>query len=727
MSFMTNSDTGETREVRKDSFGLDSGSLLSRVPKNSIFGNVRATLIWLLLTLLFSGAIGTSAIVFIYSSTSSLTNHIAPLDGANDDLLISTLSARSATKSFLTTGNDAFITAFNDSVKSFNHEYAIAKKLASFSGEHSAILQKENQAAQAAFSFCNTTIANDYAGSASLNDASHLFLLVDSKFKTFDTLNSKTASLLQNDAVSARKTAQRVAISAEVITVLFTLAGLFLGYKRAERTHQHIALLLDKLKATLGLMGGDRRRRGHSDRDTSEISEEQELVSAINAIAAQNQNLLEEMELQVAHERELREGLEHERSLRETLSRTLYRDLDAASALQRTIDGFGASLRADRAIVRAIENGVPGEIVAKWNSPSVKEVKFEAASEQLVDESREIIYGESGLFAQSIKSGKALVVNDIGQDQRISPELRERILRTGLVAILSVPVMGAGGAEALLMAQIVGRARSWTERDIEVAETMAGGLAATLAAVRLYEQERSNVASMRELDAAKDDFLSSVSHELRTPLTSIVGYLELLQDEVREGNLASKYSRMLDAIDRNSQRLLSLIDNILTASRIDSNKLDLNLTKFHISTLLIRVVETAMPQIRAKNIDLRINIYDRVPDISGDIGLLERAVLNLISNATKFCNNGGVIDVAVYLDGEFISLAVRDSGIGIPPNEIDNLFTRFFRATTAKDNAVQGTGLGLVIVKAIMERHGGSISVTSEPGAWTEFKLSLPC
>jgi signal transduction histidine kinase len=443
-------------------------------------------------------------------------------------------------------------------------------------------------------------------------------------------------------------------------------------------------------------------------------------------MAEQKEALVVELERQYVQEKELRESLELEQSVREGLSNTLYRDHDVASALQRTVNGLGPALRADRALVRIMENKSPGTIISEWLSPTVKTALDTQVGASSIGELRTSVYLDPGPIRDSILKGTLVAINDVSGDERLSEESRATVMRTGLGAFLAAPVIGPLGTEAVLVAAMEGHARNWTDRDAQVAQTMASGLAATLTAIRLYEQERTNLAAMKKLDESKDFFLAAVSHELRTPLTSIVGYLELLQEEMEEGKISRTYSRMLDAIDRNSKRLMYLIENILTASRIESGNLQLSKARTHITPILMRTAETVMPQINSKHIHLKMNLSDGLPDLEIDAGLIEQVILNILSNAIKFTPDGGTISVTASSESKTLAVSISDSGTGIEPDELQKLFTKFYRTSAARDNAVQGTGLGLVIVKAIIEQHGGSVSLSSKVGEGTTFTIHLP-
>jgi len=164
----------------------------------------------------------------------------------------------------------------------------------------------------------------------------------------------------------------------------------------------------------------------------------------------------------------------------------------------------------------------------------------------------------------------------------------------------------------------------------------------------------------------------------------------------------------------------------MTASRIESGKLELSKTRTHVTPVLARVAETIMPQVKSKHIDLKINIDEGIPNLEIDTRLIERAILNVLSNATKFTPDGGTVSITVFKQAGSVALSVTDSGMGIEPDELKNLFTKFHRTAAARDKAIQGTGLGLVIVKAIIEQHGGSVSVTSKVGEGTTFTILLP-
>jgi PAS domain S-box-containing protein len=229
---------------------------------------------------------------------------------------------------------------------------------------------------------------------------------------------------------------------------------------------------------------------------------------------------------------------------------------------------------------------------------------------------------------------------------------------------------------------------------------------------------------LRELDRLKDEFIALVSHELRTPLTSIRGYTELLLDG-EAGDLTDEQRQFLGVVERNSHRLLHLVGDLLFLAQVEAGKLVLDVDGLDLAAVASESVETARPQAEAKEITLTL-ATGPVPLVAGDRARIAQLLDNLVSNAVKFTPEGGRVDVRVgSVDGQAV-LEVRDSGMGIPPEEQEFLFERFFRTTTATEQAIQGTGLGLAISKAIVEAHSGRITVASEEGAGTTFRVTLP-
>jgi PAS domain S-box-containing protein len=226
-----------------------------------------------------------------------------------------------------------------------------------------------------------------------------------------------------------------------------------------------------------------------------------------------------------------------------------------------------------------------------------------------------------------------------------------------------------------------------------------------------------------ESQRLKNEFFALVSHELRTPLTSIIGYLELIAED--PDGVPPKTKRSMGVIDRNAKRLLRLVGDLLFAAQMEAGTFEVEPGPVRIDKTAIDCVEAALPRADAVGVKLTIDAEPLATTV-GDGSRLSQAIDNLLSNALKFTPPGGEVDVTVTHQGNVIAIRVKDSGIGIPEAERERLFDRFYRSSNALSGSAEGAGLGLAIVKAIVEGHGGEISVESEEGTGTTVTLRLP-
>jgi len=228
-----------------------------------------------------------------------------------------------------------------------------------------------------------------------------------------------------------------------------------------------------------------------------------------------------------------------------------------------------------------------------------------------------------------------------------------------------------------------------------------------------------------QLRAARVETVSR-AEQLRTPLTSIRGYLEVLRETETDLG-AEKGRRFLSIIERDSEQLLNLIDDLLVLSRLDvAGPPDQDLP---VAQVVAAAVEILRPAVRRAGLTLSLEIEDDLPPVAGDRDQLERVVLNLLSNAVKFSSvaeGARLIVVTVSARDGGVSLAVSDEGIGITPEDRSRLFTRFFRTDHARRMGIPGAGLGLAVVKGIVEGHGGAVGVDSMPGRGTTITVLLP-
>ncbi|SHI14144.1 sensor histidine kinase [Clostridium magnum] len=222
------------------------------------------------------------------------------------------------------------------------------------------------------------------------------------------------------------------------------------------------------------------------------------------------------------------------------------------------------------------------------------------------------------------------------------------------------------------------------------------------------------------LEKLRQDFISDVSHEIQSPLTSISGFAALL----RKGNLSeSQISHYANIIETESKRLSKLSENLLRLSNLESEDHNLNLKKYQIDKQIESILLMLEPQWSAKSITLDVSLQETI--ICGDEDLLSQVFINLLHNAIKFTPKNGSIAVSLLGNENAIECKISDTGIGISPQDQQRIFERFYKADKSRDRSLGGNGLGLSIVKKIIDLHGGKISLTSEIGKGTEFTVLL--
>jgi two-component system phosphate regulon sensor histidine kinase PhoR len=233
-----------------------------------------------------------------------------------------------------------------------------------------------------------------------------------------------------------------------------------------------------------------------------------------------------------------------------------------------------------------------------------------------------------------------------------------------------------------------------------------------------------DVTRLHKLEAIRRDFVANVSHEMKTPLTSIQGYVETLQTGALEDAAVTR--DFLEKIDRNARNLGHLVSDLLVLSRVEAGGIQLEPEPFPLFTVVSEAAAICADKAREKALEFQVIPGPRDVAVRGDRELLVRALINLLDNAIQYTKAGGRIEVRMARSDSRIEVTVADTGIGIPANELERIFERFYRVDKARSRALGGTGLGLAIVKHVAERHGGSIRVMSDEGRGSAFTLSLP-
>jgi two-component system phosphate regulon sensor histidine kinase PhoR len=282
--------------------------------------------------------------------------------------------------------------------------------------------------------------------------------------------------------------------------------------------------------------------------------------------------------------------------------------------------------------------------------------------------------------------------------------------RASLLALLDAPERGGEGDLEMAGTQ---RVLHWSARPTRDAAGAAIGFTLTI----------QDVTQDREVSRMKSDFVSFVTHQLRTPLAGIRWLLELAQGE--PGLPAETSSLLRDAQDAN-RRLIALVNDLLDVSRLESGKLAVALGPVDLVQVTQSVLDELAPLMRDRGHRAALEAEGGLPAALADPTLLRQVALNLLSNAIKYTPAGGAIDVKVMREGGSLLWAVRDTGIGIPPEGQARLFEKFYRADNAVTLETEGTGLGLYLVRLIVDRLGGRIWCESAVGAGSTFKFTLP-
>ena len=312
-------------------------------------------------------------------------------------------------------------------------------------------------------------------------------------------------------------------------------------------------------------------------------------------------------------------------------------------------------------------------------------------------------------------------------------DLRATLSRTlGARTVLATPLMREGYPLGVIQIRRT-EVRPFSERQITLLKTFADQAVIAIENVRLFQEiqdknQQLEVANLKltELDRLKSDFVANVSHELRTPLTAIKGAVDLVLREVA-GPLTEKQSHYLTRVRSNTQHLAGLINDLLDLSKIESGKIEVRSSPISLGGLVHEVVETLRPIAAEKEITLEATISAPSILVWADRDKINQVLMNLIGNAIKFTPAQGRVAVSASRNGkESVQVSVSDSGPGIPPDEKEKIFDKFYQIAEVGEVKPKGTGLGLAICKALLELHGGRIWVDSQANHGSTFYFTLP-
>jgi signal transduction histidine kinase len=333
----------------------------------------------------------------------------------------------------------------------------------------------------------------------------------------------------------------------------------------------------------------------------------------------------------------------------------------------------------------------------------------------------------TAVFAPTFNGEGVVRSDDITKDPRFGKTAPYHGMPPGHLPVrsyLAVPVVSRSGE--VLGGLFFGHEKTgvFTERDEQVLAAVAPQTAAAMDSARLFDVAQRERLRAEEANRAKDEFLATISHELRTPLNAMLGWTRML----RGGTLpADKQSRALETIERNARAQVALIEDVLDVSRIISGKLRLDVRSVNLNEIVEASVETARPAADAKGVRLQVLLDPDAGTTMGDSNRLQQVVWNLLSNAVKFTPRGGRVHVSLHRENSHVQMVVADTGQGMSPEFLPYAFDRFRQADPTITRSFGGLGIGLSIVKHLVELHGGTVAAESEgPGLGATFTVRIP-
>jgi PAS domain S-box-containing protein len=410
-----------------------------------------------------------------------------------------------------------------------------------------------------------------------------------------------------------------------------------------------------------------------------------------------------------------RRRAERDSSFLAEASATLAALVDDRSTLQK-VAGLAVPFFADWCAVDMLAgDGTLRRLAVAHIDPAKVELAHELSRRMPPDPN-----AATGVWAV-IRSGKPELVPEITDAMLAEgvrdPELLAIFRELGLKSYMAVPLVARGkvlGAVTFISAET---GRRYGPADLAVAEDLAHRAAVALENARLYNE-------VREADRRKDEFLATLAHELRNPLAPIRNGLEVLKSPGADAVTAAAVRAVME---RQLQHLVRLVDDLLDVSRVMRGKVELRKARVDLADVVARAVETARPALDARRHDFAVEGPGEPLILDADPVRLAQVIGNLLTNAAKYTDPGGRVRLSVRREGGAAVLRVRDDGIGIPPEILPQVFELFVQADHATTRAQGGLGIGLTLVKSLVEMHGGSVAAHSDgPGKGSEFTVRLP-
>lgn len=346
------------------------------------------------------------------------------------------------------------------------------------------------------------------------------------------------------------------------------------------------------------------------------------------------------------------------------------------------------------------------------------------AGESMKLQKHRIAVGSHTIIGQAAETGELVLANDVENEPLYQPNP----LLLDTMSEVAIPLKVGGKVLGVIDIQSM-QAQAFTPDDLSVLQSLADQVAVAINNATLYDESQELIRNLKEVDQLKSQFLANMSHELRTPLNSIIGFSRVILKGI-DGPITEMQQQDLTAIYNSGQHLLGLINDILDLARIEAGKMELNFEEVHLSEMVHSVFSTAKGLVKEKPIKLVEQVPVDMPTVRGDTMRVRQVLLNLISNASKFTDEGSItVETSVQRapDGRLEALVnVTDTGPGISQEGQEKLFKAFSQVDGSATRKSGGSGLGLSICANLVQLHGGRIGVTSREGVGSTFWFTIP-